>query len=252
VDRAGRAPRLPLAKARERMLLEEENVRAFEELLGELGPESLLLIGGMGVRALAGGWASHGRYTLDVDAVARLNLSQVARAAEALGFAVERREWGLELARASETSRKYLVKVDVGEPAAILPGGRVFRYEPDLYVVADLEAATGYVARGVRVQRVEVLMLGKMASGTPKVPHDLVDLIAIDRVCRSGKLAIDWELVRAKLAEGDARFDVREFLEKLRSAPMGPFEELRRAALNTSFARAVSSLLEELGRASLL
>ena len=30
---AERVPRLPPAKARERMLLEEENVRAFEELL---------------------------------------------------------------------------------------------------------------------------------------------------------------------------------------------------------------------------
>jgi hypothetical protein len=34
---AERVPRLPPAKARERMLLEEENVRAFEELLREPG-----------------------------------------------------------------------------------------------------------------------------------------------------------------------------------------------------------------------
>ena len=76
-------PRLPPAKARERMLLEEENVRAFEELLRELGAESLLLIGGMGVRALVGGWARHGRYTLDVDAAACVSLDWVAAAGPA-------------------------------------------------------------------------------------------------------------------------------------------------------------------------
>jgi hypothetical protein len=99
----------------------------------------------------------------------------------------------------------------------------------------------------VRVQRVEVLMLGKMASGTPKVPHDLVDLVAVDRAWRGGRLSVDLGLLRAKLAEGDSCLDVREFLEKLRGSPMGPFEELRRAALSTSFAKAVSTLLEELG-----
>ena len=98
-------PRLPPAKARERMLLEEENVRAFEELLRELGAESLLLIGGMGVRALVGGWARHGRYTLDVGAVACVSLDRVA-AAEGLGFTVERRGWGLELSRASAASTR--------------------------------------------------------------------------------------------------------------------------------------------------
>ena len=246
VGTAGQAPRLPPAKVRERVFLEEENVRALEELLGEMGAGSLLLVGGMGVRALVGGWASHGRYTLDVDAVARVGLDRVAGAAESLGFSVERREWGLELARASTVSRRYAVKVDVGVPAVASPRGRVFRYEPDMYVVADLEAATGYVAHGVHVQRVEVLMLGKMASGTPKVPHDLVDLIAVDRAWRSGRLAIERELVRAKLEEGDAHLDVREFLEKLRAAPMGPFEELRKAALSTVFVKLVGSLLEEL------
>jgi hypothetical protein len=171
----------------------------------------------------------------------------VAAAAESLGFTVERRDWGLELSRASATSTRYLVKIDVGMPAVASPRGRVFRYEPSMYVLADLEASTGYVARGVRVQRVEVLMLGKMASGTPKVPHDLVDLIAVDRAWRVGRLSVDLGLLRAKLAESDSRLDVREFLEKLRSSPMGPFEELRRAALSTSFAKAVSTLLEELG-----
>ncbi|MCC6040490.1 MAG: hypothetical protein LM565_06685 [Thermofilum sp.] len=244
---AERVPRLPPAKARERMLLEEENVRAFEELLRELGAESLLLIGGMGVRALVGGWAGHGRYTLDIDTVSCVSLDRVAAAAGGLGFTVEQRDWGLELSRASTTSRRYLVKIDVGMPAVASPRGRVFRYEPSMYVLADLEASTGYVARGVRVQRVEVLMLGKMASGTPKVPHDLVDLVAVDRAWRGGRLSVDLGLLRAKLAEGDSCLDVREFLEKLRSSPMGPFEELRRAALSTSFAKAVSTLLEELG-----
>ncbi|MCC6050509.1 MAG: hypothetical protein LM580_07365 [Thermofilum sp.] len=152
-----------------------------------------------------------------------------------------------ELSRAGATSTRYLVEIDVGMPAVASPRGRVFRYEPSMYVLADLEASTGYVARGVRVQRVEVLMLGKMSSGTPKVPHDLVDLIAVDRAWRVGRLSVDLGLLRAKLAEGASRLDVREFLEKLRSSPMGPFEELRRAALRTSFVKAVSTLLEELG-----
>ena len=82
---AERVPRLSSAKARKRMLLEEENVRAFEKLLRELGAESLLLIGGMGVRALVGGWARHGRYTLDVDAVACVSLDRVAAAAGPAG-----------------------------------------------------------------------------------------------------------------------------------------------------------------------
>jgi hypothetical protein len=58
---------------------------------------------------------------------------------------------------------------------------------------------------------------------------------------------VDPGLLRAKLADGDSRLDVRGFLEELRSSPMGPFEELRRAALSTSFVKAVSALLEELG-----
>jgi hypothetical protein len=228
------------------MLLEEENVKAFEELLGRLGPGSLMLIGGMGVRALVGSWASHGRYTLDVDTIACTSISHVASVAGSLGFDVRHREWGLELARVSVTSRKYTVKIDVGKPVVTSLRGREFRYEPSMYVIADLEAATGYVVCGVHVQRVEVLMLGKMASGTPKVPHDLVDLVAVDRACRVGRLVVDLELLRTKLAEGKARLDVREFLEKLSTAPVGPFEELRRAALNTSFVKTVSALLEEL------
>jgi hypothetical protein len=104
------------------MLLEEEDVRAFEKLLRELGAESLLLIGGMCVRALVGGSAGHGRYTLDVDAAACVSLNRVAAAAEGLGFTVERRDWGLELSRASATSTRYLVKTDVGMPAVASRG----------------------------------------------------------------------------------------------------------------------------------
>jgi hypothetical protein len=67
------------------------------------------------------------------------------------------------------------VEIDVGMPAVASPRGRVFRYEPSMCVLADLEASTGCAARGVRVQRVEVLILDKISSGTPKALHDLVD-----------------------------------------------------------------------------
>jgi len=189
-------------------LLEDVNISHLALLLELIPRGAVHVIGAYAVRAAVGGFARHSRFTLDVDLVLREvdYAGAVLEAAQTLGMTAVSHGWGLELKKADPRLEKYYVKLEFGYPD--VPEAD-FRYDPELTYEGCVESAGGIRLCGVKIQRIEVVLLSKLLR-SPHIPHDPVDFLAVDSAASEGLLQLDWELVERlvtpKLAEAARRY----------------------------------------------
>jgi len=187
------------------------------EVLASIAPD-VLVIGGWAVRALAG--PLHGRYTLDVDAVAGPEgLSRVRDALGALPLEPRQHPWGVSYAMTyvprvpvTEADRPKLegleLRIEVSGPRIYDIDGRHF-FEFPLEEAVDRELRDH---AGGRALRVRVPTAARMAAAKLGLPLDYKN--SFDAVVLLTLVDVD-EVIRIILATDEHRELVSRRLKKL-------------------------------------